>query len=36
MGLRRVISVKEFMIRSDPIRVLTEAHEVEKNRGSHT
>ena len=27
-GLRRVISVKDFMIRSDPIRVLTEAHEV--------
>lgn len=28
MGLRRVISVKEYMLRSDPIRVLTEAHEV--------
>ena len=27
-SLRRVISVKDFMIRSDPIRVLTEAHEV--------
>lgn len=33
MGLRRVISVKEYMLRSDPIRVLTEAHEVGINMG---
>lgn len=28
MSLRRVIDVKDFILRSDPIRVLTEATEV--------
>lgn len=28
MSLRRVIDVKDFMLRPDPIRVLTEATEV--------
>ena len=27
-ALRRVTSVRDFVLRSDPIRVLTEAHEV--------
>ncbi|KNB42957.1 putative methyltransferase [Blastocystis sp. subtype 4] len=33
-SLRRVISVKDFMIRSDPIRVLTEAHELSFDEAS--
>ena len=32
LGLKRVISVKDFMTRSDPIRVLSEAHEVETEK----
>lgn len=28
MSLRRVIDVKDFILRADPIRVLTEATEV--------
>ena len=32
MSLRRVIDVKDFMVRPDPIRVLTEATEVEAGR----
>lgn len=32
MSLRRVIDVKDFMLRPDPIRVLTEATEVAAGR----
>lgn len=32
MSLRRVIDVKDFMVRPDPIRVLTEATEVAVGR----
>lgn len=34
-SLRRIIDVKDFMLRPDPIRVLTEATEVLTQRIAH-